>query len=212
MLHISRPASTMDQIDAFPEHISTTVMPMTLPEKPDALEYAAWQGQVRVCIIYQKSNTKRVFILFCKDNWYQTKTLGNNFKRQEDDALSSNGVGTPHGIPDSGCNPLHLVEDTKDCGLDIIPETILTQLIENGINLGDFRKKMKRYYQKAYKLPPPTPAHVPAETNKRPLEEQPGPLSKRFPNRVFITPIIRPSVAPVLIARPSQLPWPPLNP
>ncbi|GFV49954.1 hypothetical protein TNCV_1392351 [Trichonephila clavipes] len=31
----------MDQIDAFPEHISTTVMPVTLPEKPDALEYAA---------------------------------------------------------------------------------------------------------------------------------------------------------------------------
>ncbi|GFS96582.1 hypothetical protein TNCV_3943741 [Trichonephila clavipes] len=34
----------MDQIDAFPEHISTTVMPVTLPKKPDALEYAARQG------------------------------------------------------------------------------------------------------------------------------------------------------------------------
>ncbi|GFS72638.1 hypothetical protein TNCV_1420431 [Trichonephila clavipes] len=53
----------------------------------------------------------------------------------------------------------------------------------------------------AYKLPPPTPALVPIETNKRPLEEQPGPSSKR--NRVFITRIIRPSVVPVLIARPS---------
>ncbi|GFX05898.1 hypothetical protein TNCV_1785311 [Trichonephila clavipes] len=80
-------------------------------------------------------------------------------------------------------------------GLDILP-----QLMENGFNLGDFRK-MKRYDQKAYKLPPPTPAHVPAETNKRPLEEQPGPFSKQ--NRVFITPVIRPPVAPVLIARPS---------
>ncbi|GFW88555.1 hypothetical protein TNCV_828241 [Trichonephila clavipes] len=57
---------------------------------------------------------------------------------------------------------------------------------------------MKRYDQKAYKLPPPTPAHVPAETNKRPLEQQLGPSSKR--NTVFITPVIRP---PVLIARPS---------
>ncbi|GFT30662.1 hypothetical protein TNCV_77391 [Trichonephila clavipes] len=57
---------------------------------------------------------------------------------------------------------------------------------------------MKRFDQKAYKLPPPTPAHVPAETNKRPLEQQPGPSSKK--NRVFITPVIRP---PVLIARPS---------
>ncbi|GFU68611.1 hypothetical protein TNCV_3645971 [Trichonephila clavipes] len=60
---------------------------------------------------------------------------------------------------------------------------------------------MKRFDQKAYKLPPPTPAHVPAETNKRPLKQQPGPSSKK--NRVFITPIIRPPVAPVLIARPS---------
>ncbi|GFX19207.1 hypothetical protein TNCV_3013511 [Trichonephila clavipes] len=61
-------------------------------------------------------------------------------------------------------------------------------------------KKRKRFDQKAYKLPPPTPAHVPAETNKRPLEQQPGPFSKE--KRVFITPVIRPPVAPVLIARP----------
>ncbi|GFX59179.1 uncharacterized protein TNCV_936941 [Trichonephila clavipes] len=73
MLHISRPASTMDQIDAFPEHISTTVMPVKLPEKPEALEYAARQDQVRACIIYQEPNTKRVFVLFCKDNWYQKR-------------------------------------------------------------------------------------------------------------------------------------------
>ncbi|GFU01474.1 hypothetical protein TNCV_4877131 [Trichonephila clavipes] len=38
----------MDQIDAFAVHISTTVVPETLPEKPDALEYAAQQGQVRL--------------------------------------------------------------------------------------------------------------------------------------------------------------------
>ncbi|GFV33264.1 hypothetical protein TNCV_1497861 [Trichonephila clavipes] len=44
-------------------------------------------------------------------------------------------------------------------------------------------------------------AHVPAETNKRPLEEKPE-SSSRW-NRVFITPVIRPLVAPVLIARPS---------
>ncbi|GFS94987.1 hypothetical protein TNCV_4202281 [Trichonephila clavipes] len=50
--------STMDQVDAFPEHISTTVIPVTLPEKPDALVYAAQQGHVRACIIYQEPNTK----------------------------------------------------------------------------------------------------------------------------------------------------------
>ncbi|GFV69147.1 hypothetical protein TNCV_3101351 [Trichonephila clavipes] len=35
----------MDPIDAFPEHISTTVVPMTLPDKPDVLEYAARQAK-----------------------------------------------------------------------------------------------------------------------------------------------------------------------
>ncbi|GFT36478.1 uncharacterized protein TNCV_2991071 [Trichonephila clavipes] len=65
--------STMDQVDAFPEHISTTVIPVTLPEKPDALVYAAQQGHVRACIIYQEPNTKRVFVLFCKDHWYQKR-------------------------------------------------------------------------------------------------------------------------------------------
>ncbi|GFU55849.1 uncharacterized protein TNCV_2255401 [Trichonephila clavipes] len=84
-------------------------------------------------------------------------------------------------------------------GLDIIPEMILPQLMENGFNLGDFRKR-KRFDQKAYELPPPTPAHVPVETNKRPLEQQPGPFSKK--KRVFVTPVIRPPVAPVLIVRP----------
>ncbi|GFU01261.1 uncharacterized protein TNCV_5124141 [Trichonephila clavipes] len=81
--------------------------------------------------------------------------------------------------------------------VDIIPETILLQLMEKGFKLGDFRK-MKRYDQKVYKLPPPTPAHVRAEANKRPLVQQPGPSSKR--NRVFITPVIIPTV---LIVRPS---------
>ncbi|GFS68917.1 uncharacterized protein TNCV_4569651 [Trichonephila clavipes] len=73
---------TMDQVDAFLENISTTVVPVTLPEKPDTLEYAArqGQGQVRACIIYQEPNTKRVFVLFCKDNWYKKKTLVDNFK------------------------------------------------------------------------------------------------------------------------------------
>ncbi|GFU70139.1 hypothetical protein TNCV_5057331 [Trichonephila clavipes] len=56
-------------MESNPKHISMTVMPVTLPEKPEALEYAARQGQVRACIIYQEPNTIRVFVLFCKDNW-----------------------------------------------------------------------------------------------------------------------------------------------
>ncbi|GFV10559.1 hypothetical protein TNCV_4042801 [Trichonephila clavipes] len=46
-------------IDAFPEHSSTTVMPVTLHDKPDGLEYAAPQGQVRAGTIYQEPNTQR---------------------------------------------------------------------------------------------------------------------------------------------------------
>ncbi|GFU92147.1 uncharacterized protein TNCV_1789191 [Trichonephila clavipes] len=63
----------MDPIDAFPEHLSTTVVPVTLPDKPDALEYAARQGQVRVGIIYQEPTAKRVFVLFCKDHWHKKR-------------------------------------------------------------------------------------------------------------------------------------------
>ncbi|GFX93241.1 uncharacterized protein TNCV_4761201 [Trichonephila clavipes] len=61
-------------------------------------------------------------------------------------------------------------------GLDIIPEMILPQLMENGFNLGDFRQR-KHFVQKAYKLPPPTPS-------------------------CYRT-IIRQSVAPVRIIKPS---------
>ncbi|GFT40751.1 hypothetical protein TNCV_4042411 [Trichonephila clavipes] len=55
--------------------------------------------------------------------------------------------------------------------------------------------------QNVYKLPPPTPAHVPAETYKRPLEQQPKPFSKK--KRVVIAPVIRPSVPSVRIIKPS---------
>ncbi|GFU33741.1 uncharacterized protein TNCV_2048051 [Trichonephila clavipes] len=158
----------MDQIHTFPENISTTVVPVKLSEKPEALEYAARQGQVRACIIYQEPNTKRVFVLFCKDNWYQKKKLVDNYNRAIMEAK-------------------HVNEFRPD---DVLLEKIAKGLLRNADRtLINTEKRM---------LPPPTPAHVTAETNKRPLEQQPGPSSKR--NRVFITPVIRP---PVLIARPS---------
>ncbi|GFV38517.1 uncharacterized protein TNCV_3491061 [Trichonephila clavipes] len=106
---------------------------------------------------------------------------------------------TAYPIP-AGTRYILLTVQKTMFGLDIIPEMILPQLMENGFNLGDFRQR-KRFDQKAYKLPPPTPAHVPAETHKRPLEQQPKPLSKK--KRVIITPIIRPSVPSVMIIKPS---------
>ncbi|GFT54705.1 uncharacterized protein NPIL_319171 [Nephila pilipes] len=54
-------------------------------------------------------------------------------------------------------------------GLDVVPETILTTLLQNGFRLGDFQKA-KKYHQEAYKLPPPTPKHTPVE--ERPASEE----------------------------------------
>ncbi|GFT27484.1 uncharacterized protein TNCV_1275771 [Trichonephila clavipes] len=66
---------------------------------------------------------------------------------------------TAYPIP-AGTHYILLTVQKTVFGLDIIPETILPQLIENGFKPGNFRK-MKRNDQKAYKLPPPTPAHPP---------------------------------------------------
>ncbi|GFW87272.1 hypothetical protein TNCV_4313951 [Trichonephila clavipes] len=49
----------MVPIDVFPDHLSTTVVPVMLPDKPDALEYAA-RG-------HHLPRAKRVFVLFCKE-------------------------------------------------------------------------------------------------------------------------------------------------
>ncbi|GFX21045.1 uncharacterized protein TNCV_4882771 [Trichonephila clavipes] len=270
----------MDPIDAFPEHLSTTVVPVTLPDKPDALEYAARQGQVRAGIIYQEPTAKRVFVLFCKDHWHQKKTWLDNFKRaimeakhvnefrpndvmwektskgllRNPDRLLKNtdtrmvyiynnlffakkdftfGLRTvksgeihliqtthvpmliyelpasslkcrahpnvirrsfePHDqmlyhrtilephtaypIP-AGTHYIVLTVQKTAFGLDIIPESLLPQLIQKGFHVGDFRK-MKKFNQTPYKLPPPTPIHVPAE--KRPLEEKALPKKRVRP-------------------------------
>ncbi|GFT23933.1 uncharacterized protein TNCV_3207831 [Trichonephila clavipes] len=82
-------------------------------------------------------------------------------------------------------------------GLDIIPESLLPQLIQKGRHVGDFRK-MKKFNQTPYKLPPPTPIHVPAE--KRPSEE--NALPKK---RVRITPVMR------RVSRRSELPMAPVQ-
>ncbi|GFV29549.1 uncharacterized protein TNCV_4490031 [Trichonephila clavipes] len=142
----------MDAIDAFPEHISTTVVPVTLPEKPVAFKYAARKGKVRADIIYQEPNAKRVFVLFYKDNWHK--------KRRG-------------------------------------------WTISNGQS---WRQIMLMNLESTNYLPPPTPAHVPAE--KRHLEEKSLPFSKRR-FRVRITPDIRRvSSRPELPMAPVQIPEP----
>ncbi|GFY29763.1 uncharacterized protein TNCV_1813401 [Trichonephila clavipes] len=296
----------MDPIDAFPEHLSTTVVPVTLPDKPDALEYAARQGQVRAGIIYQEPTAKRVFVLFCKDHWHKKKTWLDNFKRavmeakhvnefrpndvmwektskvllRNPDRLLKNTdkrmvyiynniffakkdftfglrtvksgeihlIQTTHvpmliyELPDSslkcqaqpnvirrsfephnqmlyhrtifephtaypipaGTHYTVLTVQKTAFGLDIIPESILHQLIQKGFHVGDFRKR-KKFNQTPYKPPPPTPIHVPAE--KRPLEEKSLPKK-----RLRITPVMRRvsrrSEQPMT---PVQIPQPPVQ-
>ncbi|GFS53452.1 STIP1 homology and U box-containing protein 1 [Nephila pilipes] len=67
--------------------------------------------------------------------------------------------------------------------LDVLPETILTTLLQNGFRLRNFRKA-KNYHQKAYKLHPSTPAHTPVEerpaSGKRLLAKNPFEVPSRY--------------------------------
>ncbi|GFV88546.1 uncharacterized protein TNCV_1243591 [Trichonephila clavipes] len=105
---------------------------------------------------------------------------------------------TAYPIP-AGTNYIVLKVQKTAFGLDIIPESLLPQLIQKGFHVGDFRK-MKKFNQTPYKLSPPTPIHVPAE--KRPLEEKSLPFSKK---RVRITPVMR------RVSRRSELPMAPVQ-
>ncbi|GFU74871.1 uncharacterized protein TNCV_4961991 [Trichonephila clavipes] len=220
----------MDPIDAFPEQLSATVVPVTLPDKPDALEYAARQGQVRAGIIYQEPTAKRVFVLFCKDHWHQKKTWLDNFKRAVMEAkhvneFRPNDVMWEKTYKGLLRNPDRLLKNTdkrmvyiynniffarkhftfglrtvKSGEIHFIQTTHVPMLIyelpasslkcqaqpnliQKGFHVGDFRK-MKKFNQTPYKLPPPTPIHVPAE--KRLLEEKSLPKK-----RVRIPPVMR---------------------
>ncbi|GFU08532.1 uncharacterized protein TNCV_2495961 [Trichonephila clavipes] len=103
---------------------------------------------------------------------------------------------TAYPIP-AGTHYIVLTVQKTAFGLDIIPESLLPQLIQKGFHVGDFRK-MKKFNQTPYKLPPPTPIHVPAE--KRPLEEKALPKK-----RVRITPVMR------RVSRRSELPMAPVQ-
>ncbi|GFW38795.1 uncharacterized protein TNCV_3881621 [Trichonephila clavipes] len=68
---------------------------------------------------------------------------------------------TAYPIP-AGTNYIVWTVQKTAFGLDIIPESLLPHLIQKGFHVGDFRK-IKKFDQTPYKLPPPTPIHVPAE-------------------------------------------------
>ncbi|GFU08771.1 hypothetical protein TNCV_991211 [Trichonephila clavipes] len=75
----------------------------------------------------------------------------------------------------SGWNKLHCVDGSKNSlWFGHYPRIPSPHLIQKGFHVGDFRKT-KKFDQTPYKLPPPTPIHVPAE--KRLLEEKSLPFS-----------------------------------
>ncbi|GFX70757.1 uncharacterized protein TNCV_1337191 [Trichonephila clavipes] len=109
----------------------------------------------------------------------------------------------------AGTNYIVLTVQKTAFGLDIIPESLLPLLIQKGFHVGDFRK-MKKFDQTPYKLPPPTPIHVPAE--KRPLEEKSLTFSKKR-SKGRITPVMRRvSRRPELPMAPVQIPQVPQPP
>ncbi|GFX34077.1 hypothetical protein TNCV_4524181 [Trichonephila clavipes] len=73
----------MDQIDAFPEHISTTVMPVTLPEKDRRFGICRSAGTRPACILYQSRIPNECLSCFAKTIGIKKKkkTLLDNFKR-----------------------------------------------------------------------------------------------------------------------------------
>ncbi|GFU96996.1 hypothetical protein TNCV_3788221 [Trichonephila clavipes] len=260
----------MDQIDAFPEHISTTVMPVTLPEKdrrlgicrsagtrPGVHPLPGAQYQTSVCLVLQRQLASK-------------KTLLDNFKRaileakhvnefRPDDVLwekiSKGMLRNPDrllkntdkrmvymynnmffvkkdftfGFRTVKSGEIHLIQTTH---VPMLIYELPSSSLRCRANPNLFRRSFEPFDQMlyhrmvlephtAYPIPagtryilltvqktmfglqatPPTPAHVPAETHKRPLEQQPKPLSKK--KRVMITPIIRPSVPSVRIIKPS---------
>ncbi|GFS95422.1 hypothetical protein TNCV_409851 [Trichonephila clavipes] len=81
--------SVTDPIDAFPEHLSTTVVPVTLPDKPDALEYVARQGQVRAGITTKSPPPNGCLFCFVKTIGIK-KTWLDNFTRAGMEAKHAN--------------------------------------------------------------------------------------------------------------------------
>ncbi|GFX32341.1 uncharacterized protein TNCV_4411091 [Trichonephila clavipes] len=189
----------MDQIDAFPEHISTTVMPVTLPEKPDALEYAARPGHVRACIIYQEPNTKRVFVLFCKDNWYQKKTLLYNFKHAILEAKHVNEFRPDDVLWEKISkgllrNPDRPLKNTDKRMVDIYNNMFF---VKKDFTFG-FRTTKETLRSKGLR----STTSDTGSCTRRDKQKAFGATSRAFFQKVVIAPVIRPPVAPVLIARP----------
>ncbi|GFS80420.1 hypothetical protein NPIL_9311 [Nephila pilipes] len=78
-------------MDAFPAAPSSTIRPVHLPEKTNALEHVVRQGLVKAFITYQEPKNNRIFVSFSPPPpWFQKKTLMDNFKRTIHEAQVEN--------------------------------------------------------------------------------------------------------------------------
>ncbi|GFS37342.1 hypothetical protein NPIL_415501 [Nephila pilipes] len=68
-------------MDAFPAAPSTTLRPVCVPDKTDALEHVIRQGLVKAFIAYQEPKNNCIFVSFSSPTWFQKITLMDNFKR-----------------------------------------------------------------------------------------------------------------------------------
>ncbi|GFT91616.1 uncharacterized protein TNCV_686501 [Trichonephila clavipes] len=84
---------------------------------------------------------------------------------------------TAYPIP-AGTHYIVLTVQKTAFGLDIIPKSLLPNSFRRD-STWEISGKMKKFNQTPYKLPPPTPIHVPAE--KRPLEEKALPKKRVRP-------------------------------
>ncbi|GFW90103.1 uncharacterized protein TNCV_3485551 [Trichonephila clavipes] len=139
-----------------------------------------------------------------------------------DQMLYHRTILEPHTVYPIPAETSYIVLTVKKTafGLDIIPKSLLSHLIQKGFHLGDFRK-MEKFDQTPYKLPPPTPAHVPAE--KRPLEERVHAFLQESIQSVHHSRLVSrrpqpeltiakpPVTEPVQIPEPAQIHFPELN-
>ncbi|GFT77687.1 hypothetical protein NPIL_628241 [Nephila pilipes] len=140
------------------------------------MEHVVRQGSVKAFITYQEPKSNRIFVSFSSPTFFQKKTFMDNFKRTISEARVENWFD-----PDA-------VQWEK------ISHAFLRNLDRSTLKNADKRIKAKKYHHKAYKLPPPTPAHTPVEerpaSGKRPLSKNPFEVPSRKKKMRFARPEI----------------------
>ncbi|GFT33160.1 hypothetical protein NPIL_640191 [Nephila pilipes] len=68
-------------MDALPVALSSTVLPIYLTDKVDAMEHVVREGMAKAFITYEEPKNNRIFVPFSSPTWFQKKTFMDNFRR-----------------------------------------------------------------------------------------------------------------------------------